>query len=376
MKTKKNDVVIVGAGPAGIGVASLLAQTQIDYVILDKKVIGTSFYQWPENMEMITPSFPSNAFGQMDLNSICEATSPAFSFSKEHLTGQEYAEYLTVVSLYHQLNVEINTEVTCVYESKEKEGWILDTNQGKFECKYLIWAAGEFGNPKISNIEGAENCIHSSVIRNPSTLEGDEFIVIGGYESGVQLAAELIEQNKKIALINPSDIHETETSDPSKALSPYTSIKYEKIKTSSNYTEIINEVRSINKVDESYIIELRDKTKIKSLQKPICATGFNLVQKPIEQLITPRADGLPLLNIESDEFYNQDNIYLAGPSVRHDDHIFCFIYKFRQRFGVIVEDIMNKEGYEINQIVEFVNKWRKYGFYLSDLSCCDQECIC
>ena len=83
------NVIIVGAGPAGIGVASLLNQTDIAYVVLEKKEIGSSFLDWPESMEMITPSFPSNAFGQMDLNSICKDTSPAFAFNKEHLNGEE-----------------------------------------------------------------------------------------------------------------------------------------------------------------------------------------------------------------------------------------------------------------------------------------------
>ena len=41
-------VIIVGAGPAGLGVASLLNQIGIDYVILEKNEIGTSFLKWPK----------------------------------------------------------------------------------------------------------------------------------------------------------------------------------------------------------------------------------------------------------------------------------------------------------------------------------------
>ena len=48
------NVAIVGAGPAGIGIATLLNQTDIDYVVLEKNEIGTSFLKWPKNMEMIT----------------------------------------------------------------------------------------------------------------------------------------------------------------------------------------------------------------------------------------------------------------------------------------------------------------------------------
>ena len=108
---------------------------------------------------MITPSFPSNAFGQMDLNSICEGTSPAFSFNKEHLLGDEYAEYLELVSNYFQINIQPGTEVIKV--NKQSKGWVIETNRGDYFAKYLIWAAGEFQNPQIKNIKGISipNCL-------------------------------------------------------------------------------------------------------------------------------------------------------------------------------------------------------------------------
>ncbi|MEM1259661.1 MAG: NAD(P)/FAD-dependent oxidoreductase [Bacteroidota bacterium] len=369
-----SSVIIVGSGPAGIGVASLLNQTDIDYIILEKNAIGSSFLEWPKNMEMITPSFPSNAFGQMDLNSVCEATSPAFSFNKEHLTGEEYAEYLASIVEYFNLNGQTNTEVKKVFD--QKGGWLLETSQGPFFCKYLVWAAGEFQNPQIKNIKGAEHCIHSSMIKEVDVLKGADFVVVGGYESGVQMAFDLIQNNKKVTLIHPDKVDDRNTSDPSKVLSPYTYYKYHSIKGSRHYSEIQGEVTDVTKKGNLYQIELRDKTIIDAENTPICATGFSLVKEPIEEFITYRADGSPKLRQESDEFFGHRNIYLSGPSVRHDNHIFCFIYKFRQRFGVIVEDILRKEKYKGKDISSLVEKWKASGMYLSDLSCCDLECVC
>ncbi|MEM0996065.1 MAG: NAD(P)/FAD-dependent oxidoreductase [Bacteroidota bacterium] len=371
---KVTNVVIVGAGPAGIGVASLLKQTNIDFLVLEKKDIGCSFVEWPKNMEMITPSFPSNAFGQMDLNSICESTSPAFSFKKEHLKGDEYADYLTSIVDYFQLPVETNTEVRKVYN--QLGSWVLDTSQGLIWAKYLIWAAGEFQNPQINNIYGVENCIHSSEIAHPDQMEGDNFVVVGGYESGVQMAFDLVQSNKKVTLVNPSRIDDANTSDPSKVLSPYTLIKYNKIKNSPGYTEILDEVTGVMKEGEVYRVRLKDGSLIETDSMPICATGFSLVDKPIEEFITYREDGFPQLKPETDEFFGCENIYLSGPSVRHDNHIFCFIYKFRQRFGIIAEDIFRKEELETEEIQKLVNRWRRNGMYMSDLSCCGEECVC
>ena len=58
----------------------------------------------------------------------------------------------------------------------------------------------------------------------------------------------------------------------------------------------------------------------------MCATGFSLVKEPIKDFIINREDGNPKLIEQTDEFFGQKNIYLSGPSVRHDGHIFCFIY--------------------------------------------------
>lgn len=368
------NVVIVGSGPAGIGVASLLNQTDIDYIVLEKKEIGYSFLKWPEYMEMITPSFPSNAFGQMDLNSICELTSPAFFLSKEHLTGKEYSEYLAEVVKQYKINVQTNTEVTKV--DKQANGWMLETNQGQYFAKYLIWATGEFQNPQINNITGAEYCVHSALIKYPDELKGDDLVVIGGYESGVQIAYELVENNKKVTLINPDVIDHLDTSDPSQVLSPYTYAKYDEIIDSPLYTEVLGTVVGVTDQKSNYQLQLKDGKVIKTEENPICATGFSLVKKPIEELITYREDGNPLLNEETDELYGQKNIYLAGPSVRHDAHIFCFIYKFRLRFGVIVEDILKKEECNEKDVSLLIEKWKRNGVYLSDLSCCGEECVC
>lgn len=42
------DVIVVGAGSAGIGVSILLQKLGISYVILEKTSIGASFNKWPK----------------------------------------------------------------------------------------------------------------------------------------------------------------------------------------------------------------------------------------------------------------------------------------------------------------------------------------
>jgi cation diffusion facilitator CzcD-associated flavoprotein CzcO len=93
------DVVIVGAGAAGIGCGVVLKDLGLErFTILERHQVGASFSRWPEEMNFITPSFPSHGFGLLDLNAVTLKTSPAIAFRREHISGKQYAVYLQTVA--------------------------------------------------------------------------------------------------------------------------------------------------------------------------------------------------------------------------------------------------------------------------------------
>ena len=89
----------------------------------------------------------------------------------------------------------------------------------------------------------------------------------------------------------------------------------------------------------------------------------------VAELFEQRGGGLPLLTA-NDESTIVPGIFLCGPAVRHDNHIFCFIYKYRQRFAVVAKAIANSLGLRAEEL----EKYRQWGMYLDDLSCCGEEC--
>ncbi len=61
-KHESLDVAIVGGGAAGVGLGAVLADLGLDsYAILERGEVGAAFQQWPEEMRLITPSFPATA---------------------------------------------------------------------------------------------------------------------------------------------------------------------------------------------------------------------------------------------------------------------------------------------------------------------------
>jgi len=110
---------------------------------------------------------------------------------------------------------------------------------------------------------------------------------------------------------------------------------------------------------------------IKTLTPPILATGFEGSLRLVRKHFELREDGFPLLTDE-DESTAAPGLFLAGPAVRHDKHVFCFIYKFRQRFAVVARAIGQRLGLDTSAL----DTYRQWGMFLDDLSCCGQECVC
>ncbi|TWU35627.1 hypothetical protein Q31b_50620 [Novipirellula aureliae] len=180
--------------PAGVGLSVALKHAGIEnFVVLERQTVGDSFAAWPAETRFITPSFPTNSIGMIDLNSIAVEVSPAFSLEVEHRTGEEYASHLPSVAQYFELPVREHTDVLRV--TKAGDHFRVDTAEGTLRAKHVVWAAGEFQYPRLNGFKGRELCRHTATVGSYENLEGDEFVVIGGYESGVD-ATYQVEQRR------------------------------------------------------------------------------------------------------------------------------------------------------------------------------------
>ena len=166
------DVLIVGAGPAGLGCAAALKECGIENLALvDRRGVGASFEAWPEQMRMISPSFHSNPFAQPDLNAITPHTSPADYLHSEHPSGPEYARYLRAIAEYYQIEVKTGIEITGV--EKREDSLELQGSSVPLQARHVIWTGGEFFFPRVE-VRGSEHCIHNSTFADWSKLEGVE----------------------------------------------------------------------------------------------------------------------------------------------------------------------------------------------------------
>ena len=105
---------------------------------------------------------------------------------------------------------------------------------------------------------------------------------------------------------------------------------------------------------------------------PVLATGFAGSTRLVPDWFDWNEAVRPILS-EDDESTRLPGLFLVGPEVQHREHLFCFIYKFRQRFAVVARAIAGRLGMETDAL----EAYRYNVMYLDDLSCCDAaDCVC
>ncbi|MEH7236656.1 flavin-containing monooxygenase [Bacillus sp. JJ1562] len=177
------DVVIIGAGQAGLAMGFYLKKTNQSFLLLDRaKEIGDVWRNRYDSLTLFTP----RAYSEL----------PDIQMEGQrqgYPTKDEVADYLTKYASYHSLPIQLNTSVVRV--TKAEKGFQIETTNETIHTKNVIIATGPFQEPSIPKIaEALSNHvfqIHSSQYKNPDQLKNGPVLVVGGGSSGAQIAVEL-----------------------------------------------------------------------------------------------------------------------------------------------------------------------------------------
>ncbi|MED4530603.1 NAD(P)/FAD-dependent oxidoreductase [Metabacillus fastidiosus] len=198
------DIIIVGAGQAGLTMGYYLKKTNLSFLIIDQcSEIGEVWRTRYDSLTLFTPRSYSSLPG-----------SKLVGNKNNYPTKDEIADYLAYYVEEHALPVQLNTIVQIL--SKEKDSFHITTNQGLFEAKQIVIATGPFQKPFIpdcSKLLSKEIFqIHSAHYKNKDQLKEGSVLVVGGGNSGCQIAVELAEErdvhlsvSKKLKFL-PQDI--------------------------------------------------------------------------------------------------------------------------------------------------------------------------
>ena len=181
-------IIVVGAGQAGLAIGHFLKQQDLHFVILDSATeIGTSWRNRWDSLRLFTPS-------QYD-------ALPGLPFPAPYDTypgKDEVANYLKDYAERFDLPVRLNTRVTSL--AREDSGYRVRTDATPLFADQVVVATGPFQRPFVPDLatDLAPDVVqlHSSDYRNPEALPPGEVLVVGAGNSGMQIAQELAASRK------------------------------------------------------------------------------------------------------------------------------------------------------------------------------------
>lgn len=175
------DVLIIGAGPAGINAAYALEQAGIEYRIIERtRQLAPTWNSLYPSLRLNTSRF----FSEL----------PGRRFPLRwgiHPTAKQYYRYLVDWVREQQLPIEYGIEVYRVAPGGDGL-WQVETSAGVDCYRAVIPATGVFDNPQLPRIEGMDRfegeIMHSRDFRHPDQIRGKRTLVVGNGPSGTDIA--------------------------------------------------------------------------------------------------------------------------------------------------------------------------------------------
>src|SRR5699024_7710725 len=180
--------IVIGAGQAGLAMGYYLKQSVDSFLILDEnKEVGEVWDRRYDSLVLFTPRSLSSLPG-LKLKGNPQGVP----------TKGEITQYLQAYADTFELPIKHNTRVTKV--RKENNIYHISTEHAEYETRNVIVATGPFQKPRIPTFANILSKgivqLHSSEYQNPSQLKEGNVLVVGGGNSGAQIAAEISQGRK------------------------------------------------------------------------------------------------------------------------------------------------------------------------------------
>ena len=181
-------LIIIGGGPIGISCALEARKQGIEYCVLEKGCLVNSLYNYPLNMTFFSTSEKLEIGGIPFVSNNIKPTRP------------EALEYYRRVAVSNELNIHLQQQVTGI--SRKAEGFMVETTDRQYHCRYIIIATGFYDIPVRMNIPGEDLKKVTHYYRDPHFYAMQRVVVVGANNSAVDAALETYRKGATVTMVS------------------------------------------------------------------------------------------------------------------------------------------------------------------------------
>lgn len=179
-KTAQYDLVIVGAGPAGISASLTAKKLKINFLTLDQDSLGGTVFSFPRAKLVMTTPMDLPLYGKVKLSETSK--SELLHIWKDVLSRND-------ISIRENVKVESVTP--------NKNHFIIETASGeRLTSKKVLLAVGRRGSPRKLNVQGENLEKVAYRLLEPELIHDQDILVVGGGDAAIESAVLLVGDNR------------------------------------------------------------------------------------------------------------------------------------------------------------------------------------
>jgi cation diffusion facilitator CzcD-associated flavoprotein CzcO len=189
----RTEIVVVGAGAAGLGAAAMLELYGLVPVVLeaDERIGG----RW------------ARRYDRLHLHTVRRYSGlPEHPLPKtlpRYVSKDQFAGYLADYAAAWNLDVRLDTRVERI--SREQGGWLVETQREEFRVPLVIVATGKHNEKRLPRWPGVEEfagrIVHSADFRSGAEFREQRVLVVGIGNSGAEIATDLVDEGSSFVAI-------------------------------------------------------------------------------------------------------------------------------------------------------------------------------
>lgn len=179
-KNTNYDLVIIGAGPAGIAASLTAKKLKINFLTIDQDSLGGTVFSFPRAKIVMTTPMDLPLYGKVKLSET----------SKTDLLHL-WKNVLEKNEIFVKENAKVESVVP------ENDHFRIETASGeKITSKKVLLAIGRRGSPRKLNVPGENLEKVSYRLLEPELIHNQDILVVGGGDAAIESALLLVENNR------------------------------------------------------------------------------------------------------------------------------------------------------------------------------------